>query len=447
MFFSGKSTGPALLLLSALAFGCSASGKEPPAAPEDDAVDAFDDVEGAPRSPASSEACDGQFVTVLDVHGDTSAAELAALTVRDHQGTWVAGRLSAEGALEDVELAPAGGDDVLVARLDDCGDVVWARTYGGTGDERALDVVADADGNAYVLGTFEGTSDFGAGPVVGRGSLKDAFVMKVDPAGEIAWWRHVRGDEYGTAVDIDIDERGDLLLLGHVWGGMSVAGERIESEDLTGFVAKLSAGGDVVWISVLGTSIDEKPIEVVAAPSGGAFIAGEDTRGIGLFALGLGAGGEVRWTRSFEADGQMAERFFDMTVDAAGHALLVGRGFGGVDVDPEATIPHLVLELDENGERVWVERSDRAVSGVAARPDGWTTAASFCDTAAACGVEVMTLDEDGAPKSSTTVHGEATVVSLAADSSGRRHLAGALDGSLQLGGSAASGDFYVARVE
>ena len=57
------------------------------------------------------------------------------------------------------------------------GAATWAKTYGGTGADRATDVQMTADGGYIVAGA---TDSYGAGGT-------DAWVLKLDSDGNVVW--------------------------------------------------------------------------------------------------------------------------------------------------------------------------------------------------------------------------------------------------------------------
>ncbi|MFZ8826687.1 MAG: T9SS type A sorting domain-containing protein [Candidatus Caldipriscus sp.] len=69
----------------------------------------------------------------------------------------------------------AGRDDIFLIKTDENGNVQWAKTYGGTGDDRARSVQQTSDGGYIVAGW---TWSFGAGG-------GDFFLIKTDANGEI----------------------------------------------------------------------------------------------------------------------------------------------------------------------------------------------------------------------------------------------------------------------
>lgn len=59
--------------------------------------------------------------------------------------------------------------DAWVTKLDGAGNVVWAKSYGSTGDDRAQGITVDGSGNVVVVGRFSGTVNFGGTNVTGLG--------------------------------------------------------------------------------------------------------------------------------------------------------------------------------------------------------------------------------------------------------------------------------------
>jgi len=70
----------------------------------------------------------------------------------------------------------AGGGDVLVMKLSPSGEVEWAKTYGGSGDDVANALAIAPNGDVIVAGY---TWSFGAG-------YYDAWILRLPPGGEMS---------------------------------------------------------------------------------------------------------------------------------------------------------------------------------------------------------------------------------------------------------------------
>jgi uncharacterized delta-60 repeat protein len=76
----------------------------------------------------------------------------------------------------------AGGDDFFVVKLDSSGNVVWAKTIGGIGDDAWGDsIIQSSDGGYVVVGH---TQSFGAGGV-------DIYVVKMDANGNVCFSQNI----------------------------------------------------------------------------------------------------------------------------------------------------------------------------------------------------------------------------------------------------------------
>ena len=73
--------------------------------------------------------------------------------------------------------ASAGGLDAFLASFTSAGTPRWSRRFGGDGDDELRGLAADAAGNAYATGVFEGTVDYGVGPLVSAGAF-DAVALQ-----------------------------------------------------------------------------------------------------------------------------------------------------------------------------------------------------------------------------------------------------------------------------
>lgn len=97
--------------------------------------------------------------------------------------TAIAGVLGpAGGQIGPTTVRPAGGNDVLVARLDAQSRILGGASAGGPGDDGGNGVAIDPAGNVYVVGWFSETAEFGGTTLTSAGG-HDGFVWKL-PAAE-----------------------------------------------------------------------------------------------------------------------------------------------------------------------------------------------------------------------------------------------------------------------
>ena len=148
-----------------------------------------------------------------------ASTDYAASVALDARGNiYVAGSTSSFGA---------GGYDVLILKYNALGTLLWAKTWGGSGNDYASRIVVGPDGNIYVTG---GTESFGAG-------WADLFVLKLDPAGNLKNGLAWGGSSYDFGYDIGFDQTGDIYVVGESYSNANSA-----------VVLKFSsATGDLLW--------------------------------------------------------------------------------------------------------------------------------------------------------------------------------------------------------
>ncbi len=119
-------------------------------------------------------------------------------------------------------IAGRGDFDVFVARFDPRGALVWHREFGDAMGQQVTDIAVNAAGDVAVVGLFDGTIDFGGGPLTSRGGDEfvggDAFVARFDADGS-----HRFSARYGDAAaqraqSVAIDARGDVVVAGEFRG-------------------------------------------------------------------------------------------------------------------------------------------------------------------------------------------------------------------------------------
>ncbi|HEY0194275.1 MAG TPA: SBBP repeat-containing protein [Kofleriaceae bacterium] len=106
-----------------------------------------------------------------------------------------------------------GESDAFVARFTTDGGLVWARTYGAEREDIAFGVAADAAGNTVTIGWFQGTVDFGKGPLTSKGN-KDVFALKLDPAGSLLWAQRWGDHDHDQGRGVAVDDKGEAIVVG-----------------------------------------------------------------------------------------------------------------------------------------------------------------------------------------------------------------------------------------
>jgi len=100
-------------------------------------------------------------------------------------------------------VAYGGNPDVLLAKVDMAGNLLWAKTWGGPGSERAYGLTVASEA-VYVVGY---TDSFGAGG-------EDVLLLKYDASGNVIWSRTWVGSEDDHASALCLDKQGNIYVAG-----------------------------------------------------------------------------------------------------------------------------------------------------------------------------------------------------------------------------------------
>lgn len=110
----------------------------------------------------------------------------------------------------------AGGDwNIFVVKYDPEGNALWANSAGGTSSEYGYGISSDVNGNVLVTGAFNSPSiSFGTTTLTSEGDY-DVFVVKYDPSGNVLWAKSGGGTTWDLATAISTDISGNVFLTGY----------------------------------------------------------------------------------------------------------------------------------------------------------------------------------------------------------------------------------------
>ncbi|MGH7967019.1 MAG: SBBP repeat-containing protein, partial [Candidatus Binatia bacterium] len=154
----------------------------------------------------------GALVWVRQVGGpDIDAGR--GIAVDSSGNSYVVGSFLGTTSFGGIMLTSAGPGDIFVAKYNSSGTLVWVRQAGGTGLDNGVGIAVDSSGNSYVTGFFEGTASFGATMLTSAG-LEDIVVAKYDPNGTLVWARRAGGTLSDESRGIAVDSSGNSYVTG-----------------------------------------------------------------------------------------------------------------------------------------------------------------------------------------------------------------------------------------
>jgi uncharacterized delta-60 repeat protein len=145
--------------------------------------------------------------------------------------------------------------DFWVLKLNSTGNVIWQKTYGGFGYDRAYSIQQTTDGGFIVIGQ---TYSYGAG-------ISDAWVLKLNSTGNVMWQKTYGGHDYEQAQSIQQTSDGGFIVVGY----QDVSGIEPSPSPLDYWVLKLDADGNIPDCDLIqDTSVVPANTNVIPATTG-----------------------------------------------------------------------------------------------------------------------------------------------------------------------------------
>lgn len=102
--------------------------------------------------------------------------------------------------------------DFLIIRLKSDGNIVWTKTYGGPNSEEAISVEQTTDGSFIVAGNKDISPFEMSG--TNENYNKDYWVIKLDDEGNQIWSKTYGGSKIETLIDLVTNNKGNYVLKG-----------------------------------------------------------------------------------------------------------------------------------------------------------------------------------------------------------------------------------------
>ena len=279
-------------------------------------------------------------------------------------------------------ITSAGITDIYVSKQDPSGNLEWAKSFPGAGNNNGRGIAVDGSGNVYATGSFAGTADFDPGAGVNNISSQgqgDMYIAKFDPQGNLAWVKIIGGPQNEVGFDIHVDDANNIYITGEFSNTIDFdPGPGVSN--LTGnvngssFALKLNSSGGFEWARAFGLgaglaiSTDGNSNVVLTGRFSGTgdFDPGAGTAtmtavgSFDIFIVKLNSLGNFDWAKQLGATGFNYGN--GIGTDDQGNVFVGGYYYGTADFDPGAGTTNLtsngtsdtyVVKFDATGAFQW----------------------------------------------------------------------------------------------
>ncbi len=315
--------------------------------------------------------------------GGTGHDQAQGMAVDASGNQYITGHFYGYISIGNCALTSNGYDDVFVAKLDPVGNCIWAVSAGGTSQDQGLEIALDSNGNVCVTGIYRGTASFGSSTLTSYGS-SDIFVAKLDNAGNWLWARSAGGitstpdiaPEQCNAIATDPDA--NVLISGYFIGPAnfgpfdltSYYSHEFQNFSRDMFVAKLDGDGNWLWAVASVSHGLAEGRSVICDTNGNVCVTGHfawqttfgnqtipgTNNGYDIFVSKLSPTGTFLWTIAPSGIGQ--ELGADIALGPANTLYITGSykypvTFGTIELAQQDVYRQLVAKLDSEGNWLW----------------------------------------------------------------------------------------------
>ena len=294
----------------------------------------------------------------------------------------------------------ATNGSIFISKLDANGNLIWAKKVDGNHDNVGQSIVVNKAGDAFICGTFSSTADFDPGPGIFNMTavVDEAFILKLDAAGNFQWAKKIGGPSALKVIPyaIAIDDSENILTTGIFHGVVdfnpdsagvfNMASDSVSSASIyhDAFVCKLNSVGNFVFAKRIGAGTSASSAEgfgITADSAGNIFTTGgykgtvDFDPGVGVhnlttsssqdgYILKLDASGNFQWVKNLVGTINCLVNAYAIKTDHSGNIVATGGFFGTIDFDPGAAVPQsflakrrdiYVLKLNASGNFLWVK--------------------------------------------------------------------------------------------
>lgn len=286
--------------------------------------------------------------------------------------------------------------DIYVSKLDSSGNFIWAKHWGGPGNDNIYGATMDQSENLLVVGNFapNDSVDFDPGPneqaLTSDGWRNSNFITKLNNSGELIWVKQFEG--YATIISVETDGSNNVYVTGTFSDtvdfdpGSGVFNITVPISDDYMFIVKLDSMGDFLWARSVESRRKPNPWPMAVSELGNVYVSGYfqgtadfdpgiDTfnltaGGEDVFILKLDHEGNFSWAKSFDGP-STNDRAWALSLDDEENLYVAGSFHGTVDFDPSAetfymtTVPSVsthsssdgyVVKLNSSGAFIWAKQ-------------------------------------------------------------------------------------------
>ncbi|MBI3502251.1 MAG: T9SS type A sorting domain-containing protein [Bacteroidetes bacterium] len=240
----------------------------------------------------------------------------------------ISGRTNSFSAKQDL--------DYYLVKIDPQGNILWSKTYGGTGNDIPYYLYTCTDGGFIMTGSKD---------ICGTGGCKDMYLVRTDSDGNLLW---------STTIGGTGDELGWYVIQTSDGGFVSTGSTTTYAANPTydGYLVKVNSAGMLLWTKVFDGSGATFLYSVSGTSDGGYIVTGETS------ANSFGSSDNLLIKTDSNGDTLWVKQIGKVTEESANAGYQTGDGgyivVGDVHVNNAVGAHHIsIMKTDSDGNLLW----------------------------------------------------------------------------------------------
>lgn len=249
--------------------------------------------------------------------------------------------------------------------------ITWQKCLGGSGYEKAADVLLLPDGG-YLIAGETSSADGDVTGHYGTASTSDGWLVRLSASGNIIWQKNIGGSGHEQLKTIRATSDGNFVAVGTTTSNDNDVTGNHGGQDI--WVVKFSSTGNLIWNKCYGGSGKDTAGSILQHPDGGYIIVGSTNSGDGqlsgtrratdVWYFKINATGDLQWGHvmgNLEYDyGEDIRLLPDnnilFSVEAGAHNANVATSDFPMDPNVLSTLHPWIVKIDHAGNIIWKNR-------------------------------------------------------------------------------------------
>ncbi len=214
--------------------------------------------------------------TAWGILGNSSVGSNAI--AKDNSGNiYITGNFQGTAMFGSTNITTTGDNDVYLAKYSSEGVLIWVKTAGSLAGDISIDCVIDGNGDIVITGYYFDSITFGTTTLTNSGS-SDVFIVKYDTFGNVIWAKSSGGTSLDISSSIEVDNFGNIYICGYFNNSITFAGNStftlISVGLQDGYLAKFDSNGNTQWVKAISGSSNQIAKDILVS-STAIFVLGE----------------------------------------------------------------------------------------------------------------------------------------------------------------------------